>query len=359
MAEQRTWDTRYRGELSAYETCAAKLETLVKDLLGEAGIDVVDVESRAKHPDSLQRKIDGKKDAYPEPLADVTDLIGVRVIAYYLEDVDQIREIIRKEFVVDLQNSTDKLDDLEPDRFGYRSVHYIVSLSAARAGLVEWGVFDGKRAEIQVRTATQHAWAAVEHKLSYKRTREAPRDLRRRLLRLGALFELADQEFSGVKQQLVEVEAQYSDDVKGGNLDLPVDKASLEAFVAENDISQKIIALAVDAGVTIEPPDSEEYEGRLDVDLRDLVSVLDRLGIETIAELDTLLREKAFSEAIEVFDGDSDLGMFQWRSPVDVLTILILYQCDAPGDLVASTYHPATVKAFEAVRSNLGSSAED
>lgn len=351
MADQRQWDTRYRSEFSAYDTCAAKLATLVEDLLAEAGVDVVAVEGRAKDPDSLQRKVEGKKDAYPDPLDDVTDLIGVRVIAYYLEDVERISELIEGEFTIDEVNSTDKLEDLAPDRFGYRSVHYVVSLSDARAGLVEWRVFNDKRAEIQVRTATQHAWAAVEHKLSYKRTREAPRDLRRRLLRLGALFELADEEFSGVRRQLGEVEAQYSDEVKGGNLDLPVDKASLEAFVAENHVSQELVDRAVaTTGVAIESPDRDEYEARLDVDLRDLVSVLDRLGIETIAELEATMREPSFSEAIAVLDGDSPLKQIEWRSPIDLLTILILHQQKAPSDLVASIYQPHTVEAFEAAR---------
>jgi putative GTP pyrophosphokinase len=55
------------------------------------------------------------------------------------------------------------------------------------------------RAEIQVRTALQHAWSAVHHKLEYKSSTEAPPELRRRLFRLSALFELADEQFSELR----------------------------------------------------------------------------------------------------------------------------------------------------------------
>jgi putative GTP pyrophosphokinase len=99
--DQSNWNEQYRTDLEAYVTCAKKLESLLLDLLTEAGIDVVDVESRAKDPASFQRKVEGKKDAYPTPLEDVTDLIGVRVIAYYLEDVARISDLIGTEFVVD------------------------------------------------------------------------------------------------------------------------------------------------------------------------------------------------------------------------------------------------------------------
>lgn len=127
-AEGSDWHEHYRSAFNAYQVCASKLELLIEDLLTDAEIDVVAVESRAKDPDSLRRKVEGKKDRYKRPLADVTDLIGVRVIAYYLEDVEQISQIVDKEFVVDADNSVDKLDDLGTDRFGYRSVHQIVSL---------------------------------------------------------------------------------------------------------------------------------------------------------------------------------------------------------------------------------------
>ena len=347
-----SWEDEYRRELSTYETCASKLELLIEDLLDEAGVDVVAVESRAKEPDSFVRKVERKKDEYKEPLLYITDLIGVRVIAYYLEDIDRIGDRIEDEFDVDPNNSADKLDELEPDRFGYRSVHYIVSHAGKRSGLAEWAL-DEKRAEIQLRTATQHAWAAVEHKLSYKRTREAPRDLRRRLTRLSALFELADEQFSAVRNQLEEVEAQYSSDMKGGNLEIPVDRASLEAFLSNNEIVDDLVIRARAEGFIILPPGGDGYQQKLDVDLRDLVTVLDGSGIKTIAELDALLRDGAFmTDAIKLLGPVTATPQFswRWRTSIDLLCVLILFQTEADAELITSVYLPEIVDFFNVAR---------
>lgn len=102
----------------------------------------------------------------------------------------------------------DKAAALDPDRFGYLSVHYTASLSPARRKLAEWRPYADIRAEVQFRTALQHAWSAVQHKLEYKSSIEAPRELRRRLFRLSALFELADEQFSELRDDRARIAAE-------------------------------------------------------------------------------------------------------------------------------------------------------
>ena len=54
---------------------------------------------------------------------DVTDLVGIRVITYFADDVNAIAQVIENEFEIDSQNSTDRREALEADRFGYLSLH--------------------------------------------------------------------------------------------------------------------------------------------------------------------------------------------------------------------------------------------
>jgi len=84
-------------------------------------------------------------------------------------------------------------------------------MSDARRDLSEWTAFRDKRAEVQIRTATQHAWAAVDHRLTYKSNHEIPRELQRRFARLSAILELADDQFSQLRQEHDALEARYSD----------------------------------------------------------------------------------------------------------------------------------------------------
>ncbi|MNJ50543.1 GTP pyrophosphokinase YwaC [compost metagenome] len=58
---------------------------------------------------------------------------------------------------------------------------------------------DGLKAEIQIRTMLMHAWAAISHKLLYKKEDDAPTQVKRQLNRLSALIELADEQFDSIK----------------------------------------------------------------------------------------------------------------------------------------------------------------
>ena len=110
------------------------------------------MESRAKTVESFKGKVEREDKDYTDPLNEITDLSGVRIISYYNSDVDEISNLIRREFEIDEKNSVDKRKIDEEDRFGYQSSHLVVSLSDSRQDLFEWSAFKGLRAEIQVRT---------------------------------------------------------------------------------------------------------------------------------------------------------------------------------------------------------------
>ena len=64
----------------------------------------------------------------------------------------------------------------------------------------------GHRASIQVRTVLQHAWAEFEHDIRYKGTipEEHAPDLDRRFTLAAGLLELADREFTTIRDRLQE-----------------------------------------------------------------------------------------------------------------------------------------------------------
>jgi ppGpp synthetase/RelA/SpoT-type nucleotidyltranferase len=68
---------------------------------------------------SFAEKISRKE--YDEPLAEVTDLAGVRLVFLYKNDQPQIEEIIESEFAV--IEKVDKVDEQEADQFGYGALH--------------------------------------------------------------------------------------------------------------------------------------------------------------------------------------------------------------------------------------------
>jgi putative GTP pyrophosphokinase len=236
--------SRVRGHHTAF---MGELERLLKHILDEGGVEIAQLEARTKSVESFSDKIVRKNDKYPEPLSDITDLVGLRVTLYYPDDVGAVGELIEREFEVDWENSVRQGADSEPDRFGYRSDHYVVRLSDARRDLAEWKSFAKNRAEIQVRTVMQHAWAAVDHKIRYKGA-DLPRDLQRRLSRLSALLEVADEQFASLQRASDEAVNSYEQSVARGEFDVALDALSLRAYIDQTGIAQTWCNRAEKAG---------------------------------------------------------------------------------------------------------------
>jgi Uncharacterized protein conserved in bacteria len=184
-----------------YEAFATQLSTLVELLLRKDDFVVHTVTARVKSRSSLEKKL-LRPDKHYQSLADVTDLVGVRVVTYLVDDVERVKSLIEHEFVIDPVNSSDKAAVLDSDRFGYLSLHQVVQLKDSRAILSEYSAYSGLKAEFQVRSILQHAWAEIEHDLVYKASVQVPIDVQRRFFRLAGLFELADQEFTELRDVL-------------------------------------------------------------------------------------------------------------------------------------------------------------
>jgi putative GTP pyrophosphokinase len=173
-----------------------------------------------------------------------------------------------------------------------------VVLNDSRSKLKEFSSFKGMRAEIQVRTLLQHTWASIDWKFRYKEEREAPRELRRRLFRISALLEAADNEFSSVKHEIERIREQYSKSIGKGNLDIAINTESVLSYINESDIAKEVISAARKAGIMIlEASDSQP--------LNWLVSTLEIIGITSLRDSDNRLRQLA-PEATVFFKYVSD-----------------------------------------------------
>ncbi len=177
---------------------------LITTLLDEAGINYLSVEGRAKSVASFAAKaartVDGRL-LYPDPLTEITDQIGLRVITYVHSDVAAVAAVFDDQ--LDLIDDRDMGEETASEgRFGYASRHLLVAVTDTPPASYDDLV--GHRASIQVRTVLQHAWAEFEHDIRYKGTvpEEHAPDLDRRFTLAAGLLELADQEFSAIRARL-------------------------------------------------------------------------------------------------------------------------------------------------------------
>lgn len=190
-----------RGRIKNYEECLSKFE---RKYLPEIG------------PENTSYKI----------VNYLSDFIGVRVICFYLEDVNSIRKELKKYFrEIEI---TDKADQLEKtaDKFGYKSLHLDLMLKNTSSLSTEFKKYKSIKFELQIRTIIQDAWSVLDHKIKYKKS--IPQSLKRRINRLSALFEIADDEFLSIKKETVRAEKKISQRIKRGDA-IEKDK-SLDVF---------------------------------------------------------------------------------------------------------------------------------
>lgn len=128
--------------------------------------------------------------------ADITDLIGVRIVCPFMEDISVVENLIKENFEV--LETERKGSNYSFKEFGYESLHLLIKIPDFM--IEEWGDPHCTAAEIQIRTILQDAWAEVEHELVYKAA-FTPFDepMKRKLAAVNASLSLADTIFQEVR----------------------------------------------------------------------------------------------------------------------------------------------------------------
>jgi ppGpp synthetase/RelA/SpoT-type nucleotidyltranferase len=205
ISHARTAADAYREMQPSYD----RYSRIVRDILRASlpsDCPIQSIEARAKSPESVERKARKPADdepaspKYAKPLVDITDLAAVRVITFFPKTLALVNDCIEREFDVIWKRDIGS-DRFEQGRFGYRSVHYLVKLTIARADLPEYSKCRGLVAEIQLRTVLQHAWAEMEHDIQYKSLEQSPASIQRRFIALAGMLEIADREFQAIQDE--------------------------------------------------------------------------------------------------------------------------------------------------------------
>lgn len=186
----------YKNNKHSYESLLIQARHTITSLLRDTNIDVFSIESRLKNEESFKEKLQ-RKSAY-KALDDIEDICGLRVICYYESDLQKLRELITENF--DVLSSSDKKEESDVDKFGYSSSHFIAKFKNDWLQNPIYSNLGDLKFEIQIRTILMHTWAAISHKTLYKNESDAPRHMRRTFGQLSALIELADEQFSRIKE---------------------------------------------------------------------------------------------------------------------------------------------------------------
>lgn len=292
----------YRSQMPIFKKLQEIVTKHLKELIHQSGIEVNTMESRIKEEQSLAGKLHRKGHKYAS-LANITDIFGARIITFYNEDVDRIASMAETLFDVDWPNSVDKRKQHEFNSFGYNSLHYICRLPKSLYYDPQMPELNTIAFELQMRTALQHVWSAIQHDIGYKSEIETPVEYHRNLSRLAGLLELADNEFSRIRTAITDYRRRAQSLVQSGKLDeVQLDGDTFRSYLnlrPFDKLNRKIAAIT----------QAEIHEANL----RPYLSVLRLIGMKTLADVEKLQRDN-FNDAYQ-------LALFQLGSTdIDILS---------------------------------------
>ncbi len=317
------WGIEYIKRYSLYQEYARRMKHLLQDLIERERVQVYALEGWAKTPDEFFNELSNKKGVLPaDPFRDVPDLATVRILMYFPSDVMTVERVIQEEFLVDLPRSTTSKDLEDPDIFGYKSIIYDVSLKSDRGRLREWEKYRDLKIHVQVRTMLQEAWAAVSPEISGTTDIVTKGKLKRKLSRVSALLEEADEDFHFLREAARKMSIPVTPD-KGMPImenvaqpkDLKLTKDSLRQVFENN--GEEIYSLwartASEIGFPRFAPDRDYVEDSLDYLFRILdaaeISTADRL----MAFLDEMSQDDRGSEQLRTVFSAFEDDISSWR----------------------------------------------
>jgi ppGpp synthetase/RelA/SpoT-type nucleotidyltranferase len=266
--------TEYGKVRPRYKQLTKTMQEFLTQLLLEEQIDYLSpVQARTKSLISFQDKLERKN--YKSPLSEITDLTGLRIIVFYPDEIDRIKEVIKENFKVDQKNSVDKRESLSKNQFSYEGIHYVVSIKSDDLKQPEYREFVNMKFEIQILSLCQFAWAQIQRKIEYKSETLVPYTLSRRLARLVALFELADDEFMTIRDE--ETKALMS---------FRISRMSLKRFLYTSSTLRSLMRRSIESGFAkMNDLDDTSY-------LAELLEACSSVGFQDASSFDVFLRSE-------------------------------------------------------------------
>jgi putative GTP pyrophosphokinase len=277
-------EAQYRAIQPKYEKLATEVEYILQDALVEERVPIASLSKRVKSVESFTDKL--RRKTYNNPLLDITDLAGVRIVSYFRGDLARLEYMIRRHFQV--LEKVDKFAAMEADKFGYMAIQFIVCLKGNYLG-ARYDELHGLRCEIQTRAVLADAWAILNHHLVYKKQGALPQEAARKINALAAVVETAETQFEEIRRE-IEAYRESAKHTSGDDfLNQPINPSTVAAFIER---------MAPGTQAT----DKEDQATFI-------CSLIDQTRFRTLADIDTAVRRT--KKAVLALKKDTSVYPFQ------------------------------------------------
>lgn len=176
ILEESMSEEEYSNLIIPYQDAMAnlmtRLETLNNDYrLKYRNYPIHYIHKRIKKKKSIEDKLKKKhiKVSAEEARESLTDIAGVRIICYFVDDIYGVLSLIKRQSDILVLKEKDYIKNSKKN--GYRSYHLVIGVPVYHTDGMEY-----YPVEIQLRTLQMELWASMEHRICYKSDRNVDKD---------------------------------------------------------------------------------------------------------------------------------------------------------------------------------------
>ena len=182
----------------------ANIRAIGKELSMECGREVIkSVSSRLKTPESIYQKLRRKQlpISLSNAKASSTDLIGMRIVVMFLDDVYHVAGLLKSLKGLRLIEEKDYI--AMPKDNGYMSLHLIFEIETYHDMKMRT-----ERMEVQIRTMAMDCWSALDHQMIYKKDLTGIANIQEELTRYSTEIAAMDKRMMDIRN-LIEQKVNY------------------------------------------------------------------------------------------------------------------------------------------------------
>lgn len=158
---------------------------------------VKSITHRIKSPESICAKLIRRnlEPAFSVAEDKLNDLIGVRVICLYQDDLYEFADLLTAQKDVTVLKQKDYI--INPKKSGYRSLHLILEIPICLNKKTEL-----KKIEVQLRTVPMDCWSVLDYQLCYKKPYKDISTIKDKLKKHSDIIEELDREMMMLRDEI-------------------------------------------------------------------------------------------------------------------------------------------------------------
>ncbi|MFX1365952.1 MAG: hypothetical protein ACFFCE_08265 [Promethearchaeota archaeon] len=242
---------RYKELRPLYEEYSKVIETILENIVQGCSSEYI-IQNRVKTISSFANKLLNPDVKYSDPIAEINDLCGVRIILPNVNEMDVVIQAIRDIFLTSIGSTSDGFKKIKENQYPEHYQIYTIQLDPDlklydRLNLDIQDKFFNFKSEVQIGTYISHGWAANQYKIFNQYEFEVPKLYEQELTRVRSLLSIEDNALNELVDKMQHYESVYGAYMSNEKIKSEIDRLMLvyEADKSNYQVGYRIAKLAM------------------------------------------------------------------------------------------------------------------